>query len=226
MHRPKTIFCWIFIRSCSNIPILIPVALFIPINARDQHIMPNIKLPLIVEHRPINILLHNVGLPIPIFMLLLMFNNSLDLIESLTNRNSISSVAELTRLNNPYIPNFLSFIVLIFFWKFIFFIKIVQEFQVLGVFYAMLYMKSKGQILKHIFIHGFIIFLHCWEKGLFVTKHIVPGKMIVYFKLVEIRDLFTFLKEFVSSTKTRIQFLLILSIFLIIFAPDIQFMGI
>lgn len=108
-----TIFEWKFFTRCSQISLFIPVASHHSIQACQKHVAPEIKFPLLVQERFVQIFLDNkciwFGIRVNLFARydsIYLHINIYYILQGIANNYPHSSVGEFTWFNNPYVPHF------------------------------------------------------------------------------------------------------------------------
>lgn len=79
----------------------VPVSLHDAIAAVHHHVVSNIKFPSLIEKRPLDVLLKNVGLQSTIAVHLLGFEDGLDLAEVEADCDSVAAICVLSRFDDP-----------------------------------------------------------------------------------------------------------------------------
>jgi hypothetical protein len=51
-----------FVAACSDVPLLVPVALDLAVQPRDQHVAADVELPPVVKERPVDVFLDDESL--------------------------------------------------------------------------------------------------------------------------------------------------------------------
>lgn len=103
MNWSKAILDWILIRCCSNVPLLVPVPFYMPVDRRYHHVMTNIEFSSLIQEGFVKVWLDNESFRVSILMTLLVFNKFLNILQSETNVDAISSVCEFARFDDPNI---------------------------------------------------------------------------------------------------------------------------
>lgn len=93
-------------RTCSNVTFPIPIGSFTVAYRSDQHIMPDIKFPFIIQKRPVHIQLDNVGKFFSIRMFFAFCKQRIKLLQTFNNSYVVPSIRIFTWLDNPNIMNF------------------------------------------------------------------------------------------------------------------------
>lgn len=108
---------------CPNIALLIPISSSYSIEIGNQHIMSNVKFPVVVKHWSIDVHLHNISLFCLLFLFRLkglncawigtswswcsLFENAVQLVDLIYNSYAPSLVAVLPWLHNPNVSHFI-----------------------------------------------------------------------------------------------------------------------
>ena len=71
MHGTQAYFKCVFAASCPHVPVAVPVTFHGSVRAIQHHVMPKIEFALLVEQRPLDVLLKDVGFVGAIIMLFL-----------------------------------------------------------------------------------------------------------------------------------------------------------
>ena len=93
------VFDVVFTTSCSQIAILIEVALHVAIDTGDQGVKPDVELPSLVEERPFTVLLNYVTALLAVNDVIA--NDLSDLRQVLTNGDAAAPICVFARLHNP-----------------------------------------------------------------------------------------------------------------------------
>lgn len=151
----------------ADISFCIPIRPCDPIQIRNKHVMPDIKFPVVVQHWPIDIHLHYIGIlwiisfPLIVADIFTLFNfvfpcvfpnptnNIVELVDLVNDRDSPSLVWILSRFNYPYISGFFVLHILFLFFNFLLFfyyrfssIIVSDESFVLWILHPLFYMES------------------------------------------------------------------------------------
>lgn len=168
----------------SDVPLGIPVAPHDPEHVGDQHIVPNIELPPVVQQRPVQIQLHNVSFGSAVSMLLLLTENFVELVYFIDYCDTVASVAQLARLNDPYItegfsgfPLLYCFLLLLDMGSSLF--VVVDEALVLGTLQAVSDVECQRQVVEHILLSQLVVLLEVVEHGFFVAQEKVILDVVV-----------------------------------------------
>lgn len=145
-------------RSSSDIPLRIPISLGNSIKASQQHIMPYIKLATFIKQRFLYILLQYKSPRIPITTLLLTLQSQQDIIQWITNRNTITAITELSWLNYPHV-----FLLLSFFLLLLELAVVVVEYLVLGIIGSFGDVEGERKALEDVETAQGVVFAHVVE---------------------------------------------------------------
>lgn len=138
VHRTEPIGNGVLIGSSPNVTELTPVAFHMAIDTGDEHVMPDIKFPPVVEKRLLDILLNNVSAIASIIQFHFVLQYSLDFLKGMADRDPIASVGQFSRLYDPDIPIAL----MVRFVLFLLAVEVFQEHEVFGVVQACLYVEG------------------------------------------------------------------------------------
>ncbi len=153
--------------SCSNVTILIPISFHTPIDWCDQNVSSDIKFSLLIQKRN-DVLLNDVSSRLSFSTLSIFFNDTVNLLQSLNNNNSIASVCIFTWFYQPSVSSFrlksiLNLIIWIVFFGFLFLLYFLISFvvflqKVVELFVSFFFnMKSHWNVYEWILFLAFII---------------------------------------------------------------------
>ncbi len=171
------------VRGSADVSFPKPVGPHCSMETRNKHIMPNIKLPILVEQRLLDIFLHNIRLLSPIEMFLLLLEYVIQLIDFIYHRDPLPSIRQLSRFNNPNIPCCL-FIRCFFLHNSL---EFFGEELILGVSYPGLDVVGERDYIEHVLLLEVVVLLQIVEHGLFVADEVVVFQVIVHSLFVDVR---------------------------------------
>lgn len=97
------------IRRCSDVALTVPIGSDPSVHSGDNHVVADIELPAAVKQRPLYVLLEDEGFVLAIFVFLSCPYQSFYLTDFFDDCYPVSSVAILSWLQNPNIPELLLF---------------------------------------------------------------------------------------------------------------------
>lgn len=172
--RVTVVLCRELVRGGTQVTLLIPVPLEIPIHTGNQKIVPDIELPPIIQQRLLNILLQYKSPITPIPILLPPPEPQLNIIQTRTHTDPRPSIRKLPRLRNPNIPHTL--IPLLLLLKPIIYLQkplILRVLHPLGGD-----MEGDRENSEYVFFFELVVFSHGIEEGLFVADEGVGEEMV------------------------------------------------
>lgn len=205
-------------RWCSNISPREPIPLKSAVYETHKNVVPNIKFSPLVKKRFLNILLKNESLRTTVVMFTSPLQNILNFLESKTHHNTITSIRQLSRLDNPNIVS--SFL----FTKLLLLIIVAQKPSILHIIHPLNHMKRQRKVIEHILTNTLIILSHRIQQSFFVTNNKVLNQMILNPNSFR-RDLsktIDFFKNHVSLNHILPHLILNCSVFTPIFVPNLQ----
>lgn len=179
------------VRRSADVPLFIPIGTVDSKKVSDQHVMPYIELPVVVEQRPVNIHLHDVS------TLSLLRNGTLrwhppllddriQLIHFIDYCNASTLVAVLPRLHDPDVSclgrgvgPLLLFSLALFLDEFGPPLIVIQKSRILGILKAFADMKCEGDVVKEALADETVVLFEVIEEGLFVAEIEVELEMVV-----------------------------------------------
>jgi len=171
----------VFAGGGSDVAVFVPISFDIPIYASYHHVMTKIEFASVVEERPLDVGLDDVGSIGPISILLPLLKHFFYVLESEAHFNPVASVAVLPRFNNPSIILLdFGFILVIFDDFFGSFVIIPQKLKIFLIFKPILDMESQREIVKHLQIHLFVVIGHRIKQSLFIANHVVIYQVVVH----------------------------------------------
>lgn len=136
--------------------------------------MPNIKLPLLIQKRPLQILLHNKRPILPIHIPLPAPQPQLNIIQTRTHRYARPPIRKLARLHNPYILDRFTFV-----FGLLDLCVVFEEFGVLWIVDAFADVESQREIVEDVLVVELVVFAHRVEQGFFVADEEVGVEVVV-----------------------------------------------
>lgn len=136
-----------FISWCSDVAFLKPISLHNSMNMRHQNKVSNIEFSLLVQKRSINVELNYECLLRAVIVGVFWFNYGVQLINFIDNCDTIASICELSRLDDPNISRLYFALSCVLYLLFNLFhvslplFVVCDKFFVLRIFHAFLYME-------------------------------------------------------------------------------------
>lgn len=84
----------------------IPVASDHSVEVADHHVMPNVELPTVVQHWPIDVQLQNIGLGGSVRMAVLLRQQTIYFVKFVNDSNTVPTIRQLAGFDNPDVPEF------------------------------------------------------------------------------------------------------------------------
>jgi hypothetical protein len=175
------------LRGSADVTVLVPVALLVAIDARDENIGTNVEFPLLVEEGH-NVLLNYVSTGPAHLVDLVLLDDLPDLLNILDHFDACTSVGVLPRFDQPGIPllRFETVLKLLVLFLLLLVLDILRpsfvlllEFLELFVF-AIGDVEGHGDVLEGIGLLGLVVVFEVHEESLFVGKVPVVGDVVVH----------------------------------------------
>lgn len=147
-----------------DVTLLVPVCLEDSIELADHHIMANVKLPLLVEKRTVDVELNYKGFLRSVLVLALTLHDGVKFIWLVDDSDSVASICEFSWLHNPYIPHWSSHRHPIFPFLFLLaddglaFLVIANEAFILRISSALFDVEGQGNDLEEISSYQLVVF--------------------------------------------------------------------
>lgn len=161
-----------------------PVGSHDAVQPGDEHVVPDVELPALVEQRILNVLLHDVGFVIAVVVLLLLLEDVVELVDLVNHHNAVAAVRQLARLHYPDVLQLLlPFLVLRLPLPVLFALDLLEllgEPHVLGIVHSFLYVEGKRNDFEHIFLAQFVVSFEVVIECLFVADEVIVLQMVVH----------------------------------------------
>lgn len=174
------------VRSCSDIAFLIPVSLEDSVELADHHIVADVKFPLFVKERSVDVELDDEGLFCTVLMLSLALHDGIKFIRLINDCDSVASIGQFSWLYYPNIPHWSSNSHAIFLILFLFaddgltFLVVTNKALILGILCTLFDVEGQGNNLEEISTDQFVVFFKVVEEGLLVAEIKIVGEMVVH----------------------------------------------
>lgn len=160
----------ILIRCGSNVAVFVPIPFDDSVYRGHHDIVAEVKLPTVVQQRPLDVGLHDEGAIAAVWVLLSLLDDGFDLLESQAHLYAIAAVAIFSRFDDPSIVLLdMTFFLTGFGDFFGPLVVVFKKLEVLLVLKTIFDMEGQWEITEYVFFDLFIVVGHGVEEGFLVA---------------------------------------------------------